>query len=175
MQYSEEKINDVLSRHKISKSTINVWKFREEIPDRYFNHEFIKGSKLENKEENSRMIIKIDSPAINKELLFEKVKVKKVFSELKKGKSTLTQEDLSNLKKEFSLLKAQIKNAVNSGDRFKLKSLLEISYLKYRPIFRDLSKTEYDRIMRFRNYNSEISKEDLISFKDCMVKFVSQL
>ena len=40
MEFSEEKAKDIISRFGLSETTLNVWKTRKSIPDRYFREGF---------------------------------------------------------------------------------------------------------------------------------------
>lgn len=174
MEYTDDKAKEIAAKHKISPSTLKVWKTRGSIPDKYQDENFQIGTKVNNQEDIDRIILKIDHPAINKEVLLEKLGINKSYADLKRGKTSLSQQEIEGIKKEFALLKVQINNALNSKAVLKIKHILNISYLKYRPIFEQLSKTEYDRIMRQRE-GKELVYSDFMQFKDCIMKFIVQL
>lgn len=133
MEYSEEKAREIVAKYNLSPSTMNGWRWRGAIPDKYSNPEYTpteKASRADNiilarlAELNSRGYINFsvlcDVAKVNKQIIYDAMRMK----------GRIVRSDLDKLVLELKRLRVFIKNnLVNSPA--KLKALLDNKILKF--------------------------------------------
>lgn len=133
MKYSEEKAREIVEKYNLSPTTMNVWRTRGAIPDKYNNPEYTpteKASKADNvilarlAELNSRGYINFsvlcDVAKVNKQIIYDAMRMK----------GRIDRNDLDKLVLELKRLRVFIKNnLVNSP--MKLRSLFDNKILKF--------------------------------------------
>lgn len=170
MKYSEEKAREIVEKYNLSPTTMNVWRTRGAIPDKYNNPEYTPTEKTGKADKvilariaelNSRGYINFsalcDVAKVNKQGIYDAMRMK----------GRIDRNDLDKLVLELKRLRVFIKNnLVNSP--MKLRSLFDNKTLKFYVIN---GKDEWAKSMYWAMSNgNDIAADDFDRLKDNYVK-----
>ena len=170
MKYSEEKAREIVEKYNLSPTTMNVWRTRGSIPDKYNNPEYTPTEKTGKADKvilarlaelNSRGYINFsvlcDVAKVNKQIIYDAMRMK----------GRIDRNDLDKIVLELKRLRVFIKNnLVNSP--MKLRSLFDNKTLKFYVVN---GKDEWAKSMYWAMSNgNDIAADDFDRLKDNYVK-----
>lgn len=133
MEFSEEKARDIINKYNLSTSTLNGWRWRGAIPDKYSNPEYTPTEKANKADKvilarlaelNNRGYINFtvlcDVAKVNKQMLYDAMRMK----------GRIDRNDLDKIVLELKRLRVFIKNNLVNNSA-KLKALLDNKMLKF--------------------------------------------
>lgn len=133
MEYSDEKAREIVEKYNLSPTTMNVWRTRGAIPDKYTNPEYTPTEKASKADKVilARLAELNNRGYINFTVLCDVAKVnKQVIYDAMRMKGRINRDDLDKIVLELKKLRVFIKNnLVNSPA--KLKALFGCKMLKF--------------------------------------------
>lgn len=133
MEYTDEKAREIVNKYNLSPSTMNGWRWRGAIPDKYGNPDYKPTKKVSKADKVilARLAEVIGRGYINFSVLCEILRIdKQAVYDAMRGKGRVSRDDLDRIITELKRLRVFIKNNLINNPS-KLKSLLENKELKF--------------------------------------------
>lgn len=170
MEYSEGKATEIINKYNLSPSTMNGWRWRGSIPDKYNNPDYTPTKKVgkADKVVLARLAELNSRGYINLTVLCSVARAdKQMLYDAMRGKGRVSRDDLDKIVLELKKLRVFIKNnLVNSTA--KLKALFDNKMLKFYVIN---GKDEWAKSMYWAmSHENNIAAADFNRIQDNYVK-----
>ncbi len=175
MKFDIKRAEEIVSKYKLSKKTVRVWKMRDKIPDKYsddnYNHRII--SKAGNIK-HERLFDLLNSGTINIAVLAGLTGIGEIkFADAKRDKTRLSDADVNKCIAELKRLKITIAKAFKTYQPFLLEKLLNNPLIHYSKVIKN--KELISQVSYVRNRKVETYEALWINLKDEYIIFAMTL
>jgi len=177
MEFSEEKATEIIEKFGLDVKTIRVWRTRGTIPEKYNNPDFEIRTPVTERAELIRQervceILRMSEINIP---VFQEL-IKSPVSDVVRGKSTFTANELLSAEKEVRKLKIDVLRLTEKNIQANLKKIISDSRIKHYIILRYTLKDNDIKSIQFALEKSNgIDSFMFEKVKDAFVKFAIQL
>ena len=170
-EFNEKVAKELQETHDLPKSTVNKWRYRGRIPDRFFKNPVSVTEEKAHAQLSKRVAKVLQADFLNKAVICKLAGcfTKQVYNADFKPAQIIT------LKKEINTIKVLIAKTFEKKSDIALKNLLNDERLFLKPILQGQENMYYDRAKRFKKSEIEIDSVTYAILKDSYVKAAMQL
>lgn len=167
MDYNEEKARELIEKYRLSPSTLNVWKCRGKIPDKYLREDY-QPTEAVTRADAIRLSRLQD---INKTELLNFTAIAEVcgipqqqLADALRRKARISSEEIDKVETEIKKIRALIHNNIQFNNPAKLKKIFNCPEIKF---YKVCGKDNWAKSMYYNlSKENQLSKNDYEQLKD---------
>lgn len=171
MDYNEEKARELIEKYQLSPSTLNVWRCRNKIPDKYLREDYQPSAPVDRADavRLSRLRELNKTELLNFAVLAEVCGIQPAkLADAIRGKARISKEEIDKVEIEIKKVRTLIRNNIQFNMPSKLKKIFDCQEIKF---YKVCGKESWGKSMYHAlSKGNQLGKDDYERLKDCYMR-----